>query len=531
LQLPRARALAATGAFGEAREALLEALRDVPPDATALRVQLAATAARVEHLLGMHEQAHGRLVAALEDLPDGASEEALSLMVELTMDGQHRMDYKAMEAWAVRTAEMARALDDPVLVALGIAAAARGFAFAGAIAAGEAHAAEAAERAAALSDAEIARRLDTLTHLAGAHLYLHQMQATEATAQRALSVGRATGQGQQFPLLFAILGMCWSNLGRLQDALEPLEAALEAARTSGNAQTLAWTLYGRATIALWLGDLETALSAAQEAVDLTQDGKPSHHRAYSSYALAEATLQIGKPERALTLLSEAGGGEALPLYADSFRAFGLECLVRCHLAVGNVAAAAAAAAVAEANAGALGLPLAHSWAGRARAEVELHAGDADRAAETARVAVAAAEQAALPLPAAVARIVLGQALARAGDEGAAATELEAAAGEFNRVGALRYRDAAERELRALGRRISRRTEAGGEESGVGSLTRRELEIARLIVDRRTNRQIAEELFLSPKTVETHVRNIFAKLGVDSRVEVARAVERSDRAAA
>jgi DNA-binding NarL/FixJ family response regulator len=45
----------------------------------------------------------------------------------------------------------------------------------------------------------------------------------------------------------------------------------------------------------------------------------------------------------------------------------------------------------------------------------------------------------------------------------------------------------------------------------------------------TNPQIAEALFLSPKTVETHMRNIFRKLDVSSRVEVARAVEHADRA--
>jgi DNA-binding CsgD family transcriptional regulator len=56
------------------------------------------------------------------------------------------------------------------------------------------------------------------------------------------------------------------------------------------------------------------------------------------------------------------------------------------------------------------------------------------------------------------------------------------------------------------------------------LTGRELEIARLVVDRKTNLQIAAELFLSHKTVETHLRNIFRKIGVGSRVELARAVE-------
>ncbi|HEX3206492.1 MAG TPA: helix-turn-helix transcriptional regulator [Propionibacteriaceae bacterium] len=56
-------------------------------------------------------------------------------------------------------------------------------------------------------------------------------------------------------------------------------------------------------------------------------------------------------------------------------------------------------------------------------------------------------------------------------------------------------------------------------------------MARLVVDRRTNAEIAAALFLSQKTVETHVRNLFHKLGVSSQAEIARAVERADRGGA
>ena len=59
------------------------------------------------------------------------------------------------------------------------------------------------------------------------------------------------------------------------------------------------------------------------------------------------------------------------------------------------------------------------------------------------------------------------------------------------------------------------------------MTSRELQVARLVVDRKTNPQIAAELFLSQKTVETHLRNIFRKVDVSSRVELARTVERAD----
>jgi DNA-binding NarL/FixJ family response regulator len=78
---------------------------------------------------------------------------------------------------------------------------------------------------------------------------------------------------------------------------------------------------------------------------------------------------------------------------------------------------------------------------------------------------------------------------------------------------------------------TRRTRAGKPDgSRLESLTERERQVGRLVVDRTTNAEIAAELFLSQKTVETHMRNIFRKMNVSSRVALARAIERTDRAA-
>jgi len=111
------------------------------------------------------------------------------------------------------------------------------------------------------------------------------------------------------------------------------------------------------------------------------------------------------------------------------------------------------------------------------------------------------------------------------------TELQRAAAQLDACGARHYRDEAEKELGKLGHRTHRRTRPGKPgAAGIESLTERELQVARLVADRKTNPQIAAELFLSQKTVETHLRNIFRKVDVPSRVGLARAIERADRTA-
>ena len=94
--------------------------------------------------------------------------------------------------------------------------------------------------------------------------------------------------------------------------------------------------------------------------------------------------------------------------------------------------------------------------------------------------------------------------------------LSAAEAALRRLRRRRRRDEAVRELRRLGRRVQR----AGREQADGGLTARESEIAGLVAGGRTNREIAEQLVLSPRTIEAHLRNIYAKLGVRSRVELA-----------
>ena len=171
--------------------------------------------------------------------------------------------------------------------------------------------------------------------------------------------------------------------------------------------------------------------------------------------------------------------------------------------------------------------MADAMADRAAAAVALDAGDPDFAAERALASAAPRTRSAPPSrPPSRGRSRAARSR-RPASPSVQSSSCERAAAELHACGALRYRAAAERELRRLGHRVHRRTRPGKADGvGVASLTERELQVARLVVDRRTNPEIADALFLSPKTVETHMRNIFRKLEVSSRVEVARAVERS-----
>ena len=246
------------------------------------------------------------------------------------------------------------------------------------------------------------------------------------------------------------------------------------------------------------------------------------------WALGTARLAVGELERAAELLYRVGG-EELEHMVPVERCFDWEELVLLELRRGDLARAEAHAAAREADAARIGLRLPAALAKRGRAAVQLAQGDHAAAAASARAVGGGRRGDRRRAPGGVLARAAGPGprggrRARRGDRGAA------------------RRRARARRLRLDPRRATRRAAScGGSARGPRcagrrrartpastSLTKREREIAELVTDRKTNRQIAATLFLSDKTIESHLRNVFVKLGASSRMEVALEIDRHRR---
>jgi DNA-binding CsgD family transcriptional regulator len=525
LLLAQSNSLAAIGRFGDAHAAVLEALEIVPPGNEGLLVRLTTGCAMAEHLLGRQQDAQAHLETALASLRDPESEEAVKLMIELAVDKFHVADWNEMRAWAARAIDGARQLGDRALLAAALGIQAWAASLAGASVALEQRD-EAAELIDALPDDVLARRVDALAHLGAAELYVDRFQAAVDHARRGVDISRAIAHGDQFPLLIPALGSCLWILGRPAESAYVFDGAIEAARLIGNSHALAWHLFNRTFAAVAEGDLDAALATAEESVELSGSLVPGPVRGHAYVALAYALLERGEPARCAEILVEHVGGEELRMIGGGWRAHYLMFLTRARIEIGERAAAERAAAAAQACADEVGLPKAAAMALLAATWLELDAREPRRAAQRAVEAAALLDGVGDRFDATGARVLAGRAFAEAGESERAAALLDEAAAAYDSFGSIRYRDEVERELRKLGHRTpSRRQAASGD--GLADLSPRELEIARLVVDRKTNPEIAAELFLSQKTVESHLRNAFRKLDVSSRVELARAVERAD----
>jgi DNA-binding NarL/FixJ family response regulator len=304
--------------------------------------------------------------------------------------------------------------------------------------------------------------------------------------------------------------------GDLAAASELVESAVEAGQLSGLAQLLAWPLQTQSWVLTDRGDVDAAIECGEESLRLARELDQRWVLALAGATLGTTRLEAGEPETCRSNLLDAAGGPGLPFLSVQHRCWAYEVLTRADIARGCFEDAAGWVTRAEAVA-IPARPRATAEALKARAAVLLATGDARGASKLALDAAVTADSVGARIVAGRARTLAGRAFAEAGQNEDAIVALNRAEAELAACGAERYADQAARELRRLGRRVIRTGRRAGED-GLG-LSRREVEVARLVAEGKTNREIAAELFLSDRTVESHLSRVFAKLGVSSRAAV------------
>jgi ATP/maltotriose-dependent transcriptional regulator MalT len=280
-----------------------------------------------------------------------------------------------------------------------------------------------------------------------------------------------------------------------------------------------WALWADAKVCSAAGDTARALASARDAAARSERLSETFFSSLSRLHLAAALNAAGDAAGARAELAafEAGPNQHL---LDLRGGYGWDLLIHTQLALGDTEGAAASASTAESRARATGLPQRTATAACARAAVLLARDDPAAAAGTAREAIRWAQSTGNPLLEARARALVGTALGQLGETRRAISELERAERTLFAFGALREADSAARELRRLGRRGPRRIREVPRGKGTAALSAREREVAVLVAAGKRNRDVAATLFVSEKTVESHLARIYDKLGVRSRAALA-----------
>jgi ATP/maltotriose-dependent transcriptional regulator MalT len=523
--VPMAMAQGSAGRFEDAQTALREILAALPPDQHALRARVVGSSARIEHVLGRHGEAHHLLTGALAELADRSSQEASMLKLELAADSFFSGRFEEMEPWLREVLEDAGAREDraTVAAATGLLGAAQYLTDHIQQARGTFDLAE--RLVARLSDDELARHLLGHTWSATAQVFMERFEPARVLLERCMRLAEATGQAQVPALMRIVDGLALLWMGRLAAGDARLDASIEASLLSGNRQALAWAQWARCFGAILSGDLRGAKRLGEQSVETAGVRADPVSQLGGAY-LARARFELGEPPlECRDALLAALEGPDLPPVERGFKAHWYEVLALMEIAAGDTSAAQRWVELADSATSGLGIGGRECEVLRARSALALAQGDSAAAADSALAAAEAADAAGISIEAARARTLAGRALAES-DPARAGTQLELALSALEEAGARGYRDEAAQALRGLGRRVTRKGKRGAAGAGVEALSGREREIADLVADGQTNKQIAAGLFLSEKTVESHLSRIFAKLGVSKRTQVAREIERA-----
>ena len=300
------------------------------------------------------------------------------------------------------------------------------------------------------------------------------------------------------PEMVAHNGLCLVHRAELMTIGGAWAAALEELRLVGerfrrgvlNQRALGHAAYREGEIHRLQGQLRDAETAYKEAARFGREPQPG---------MALLRLAQGKGAAAAATIGRALDETKLPLRRAALLPAGVEIA----LALGDLKGARAASDELDGIAERQQSDLLRATAAHARGAVALAEGDADRAIAALREAWTTWQELEAPYEAARARVLLGLAYSALGDEDAAAMELDAARDAFTGLGAL------QEVVKVEGLIGQAHTDGHG-------LTKREIEVLRLVASGKSNREIASELVISERTVARHVQNIFTKLRLSSR---------------
>ncbi|MGZ4353034.1 MAG: ATP-binding protein [Gaiellaceae bacterium] len=344
-------------------------------------------------------------------------------------------------------------------------------------------------------------------------LWLREADAGHELVDRAVATARSHAAVGVLPHLLAHVAIQHAATDAWVEAQAVFDEAIRLARETGQQVVLAAALSRLAWLEARLGREQPCRTHAAEALAIARGQGVVLCEIWALAALGDLELGLGNPDAALERVEEQQAVIEQQGIAD-VDLFPAPELVELYLRLGRADEAAAAADAFERAAEAKGQPWALARAARCRA---LLAGeeDFDRCFEEAL-----ALHARTPDVFETARTELahGGRLRRAGRRVDARGRLRAALDVFDDLGAAPWAELARAELAATGETARRRTP-----SSLDELTPQELQISLLLAEGRTTREAAAALFLSPKTIEYHLRNAYRKLAVHSRDELRQAL--------
>jgi DNA-binding CsgD family transcriptional regulator len=342
-------------------------------------------------------------------------------------------------------------------------------------------------------------------------IWLRDAEAGRALGGHALAIARERSALGALPPVLLVVGIDHVGAGRWNEGRADFHEAIRLAREAGQRTDVAGPLAQLARLAARQGREDECRAFADETLELAATLGMRLYEIWALIALGELELALGRPAEALAVLEQLRSRLEARAITDPDLAPGPD-LVEVHLRLRQEGEAAAAAEAYGLAAEAKGLPWALARAARARGLVAPAAG-IDAPFEEALCLHAQTPDV---FETARTQLAYGSRLRRARRRTQAREQLRGAVEAFDGLDARPWAQLARAELAATGETTRRR-----DPSTLGDLTPQEFQIAQLLAEGSTTRQAAAALFLSPKTIEYHLRNAYRKLGVSSRDELAR----------